>query len=79
MDMIFKQDYMECRYPAYLWTRQTIAKIAHNLLKTFQKIDQERRGLSQPRSETQLSHEVGADLKTALGWIWLAAQYKAAK
>lgn len=78
MDMIFRQDYMECRYPAYLWTRLTIAKIAHNFLKAFQKIDQEQKGLTKPRSEAQLSHEVGADLKTALRWIWLASQRKAA-
>ena len=78
MDMNFRQDMMQCKYPAYLWTRQTIAKIAHNWLKTFQKIDQEMRGLKEPRSEAQLSHEVGADVRTAITWMLRTANRKAA-
>ena len=69
---------MQCQYPAYLWARQTLAKIAHNWLKTFQKIDQEMKGLKEPRSEAQMSHEVGADVRTALMWMLRTANYKAA-
>ena len=69
MDMVWGQDRMQCQHPTYLRTRETLAKMAHNLLKTIQLIDKKERGLTQPRSLTQLTHEVGASLETGLSWL----------
>lgn len=69
MDMVWRQDQMQCQYPSYLWTRETLAKIAHNLMVTFQKIDQRERRLSVPRSISQLTHEVGVTLENGLAFL----------
>lgn len=69
MDMIWRQDQMQCMYPAYLRTRETLAKIAHNLLVLFRKIDQQERGLSKPRSESELSKEIGVTFENGLRWL----------
>lgn len=69
LDAIWRQDQMQCRYPAYLRTRSTLAKIAHNLLVTLQRIDQEERNVNKPRSLNQLSFEIGATPMRALEWL----------
>lgn len=69
MDAIWRQDQMQCMYPEYLRTRESLAKLGHNLLVIFRKIDQEERGLTTPRSETQLSHEVAVTLENGLKWL----------
>ena len=69
MDMIWKQDMMQCQHPTYLRARESLAKMAFNLVKAFQRIDQQERGLSRPRSLTQLTHEVGASVETGLFWL----------
>lgn len=74
MDMLWQQDYMQCKHPAYLNTREAIAKLGHNLLKTFQQIDKKERGLSRMRSEKQLQNEVGITVENGLIWMLKAIQ-----
>lgn len=69
IDLIWRQDQMQCKYPEYLRARTSLAKMAHNSLMIMQKIDQEERKLAKPRSETQLSHEVAATLGHGLLWL----------
>ena len=60
---------MQCQHPAYLNTREALAKIAGNLVRAFQVIDQQERGLKEPRSLAQLTHEVGSSLAVGLRWL----------
>lgn len=69
MDMIWRQDWMQCQHPTYLNTREALAKMACNLVRAFQAIDQQKRGLKKPRSLTQLTHEVGSSLEVGLRWL----------
>ena len=69
IDLLWRQDQMQCKYPAYLRARTSLAKMAHNSLMIMQKIDQEERGLTKPRSEKQLSHEVAPTLEHGLHWL----------
>lgn len=77
MDAIWRQDQMQCMYPEYLRARESLAKLGHNLLVTFRKIDQEERRLKTPRSETQLSHEIGVTLENGLDWLAKIFEWKA--
>ena len=77
MDAIWQQDQMQCMYPEYLRTRETLAKLGHNLLVTIRKIDQKERKLKEPRTETQLSHEVGVTFENGLEWVEKIFRYKA--
>lgn len=79
MDAIWRQDQMQCMYPEYLRTRETIAKLGHNLLATFRKIEQEEKNLKEPRTEKQLSNEVGVTFENGLAWLEKIFRYKAAK
>ena len=72
--MLWQQDYMQCKHPAYLNTREAIAKLGHNLLKTFQQIDKKERGVSRMRSEKQLQNEVGITVENGLIWLLKAIQ-----
>ena len=65
-DVVQKQDQMQCMYLEYLRTHGTLAKIGHNLVQTVLRIEQEEKGLSQPRSGTQIAHEVTVIFKNAL-------------
>ena len=67
---------MQCMYPEYLRTRETLAKLGHNLLVTLRKIDQEERNLKEPRSEKQLSNEVGVTFENGLEWMEKIVRYK---
>ena len=69
---------MQCMYPEYLRTRETLAKLGHNLLVTLRKIDQEERNLKEPRSEKQLSKEVGVTFENGLEWLEKIVCYKKA-
>lgn len=69
MDAIWRQDQMQCMYPEYLRTRETIAKLGHNLLVTLQKIEQKEKNLKEPRSEKQLRNEVGVTFVNGLEWL----------
>ena len=69
MDMIWRQDWMQCQHPACLNTREALAKMASNLVRAFQVIDQQERGLKEPRSLAQLAHEVGSSLEVGLRWL----------
>ena len=60
-----------------LRARESLAKLGHNLLVTFRKIDQEERRLKTPRSETQLSHEIGVTLENGLDWLAKIFEWKA--
>ena len=77
MDAIWRQDQMQCMYPEYLRARESLAKLGHNLLVTFRKIDQEERRLKTPRSETPLSHEIGVTLENGLDWLAKIFEWKA--
>ena len=77
MDAIWRQDQMQCMYPEYLRTRGTLAKLGHNLLVTLRKIEQLEQNLREPRSETQLSHEVGVTFENGLAWLERIFRYKA--
>ena len=76
MDAVWKQDQMQCKYLEYLRTRETLAKIGHNLVQTVRRIEQEEKGLSQPRSGTQIVHEVAVTLESALSWLGKIFAYK---
>ena len=78
LDAIWRQDQMQCMYPEYLRTRETLAKLGHNLLVTLRKIDQEERNLKEPRSEKQLSNEVGVTFENGLEWLEKIVRYKKA-
>ena len=69
LDMIWSQDQMQCKYPQYLIARETLSKLAHNILVSFQKIDQEERGIAKPRSERQIGQDVGCTFESALSWF----------
>ncbi len=69
MDMIWRQDWMQCQHPACLNTREALAKMAGNLVRAFQVIDQQERGLKEPRSLAQLAHEIGSSLEVGLRWL----------
>ena len=69
---------MQCMYPEYLRTRETLAKLGHNLLVTLRKIDQEERNLKEPRSEKQLSNEVGVTFENGLEWLEKIFRFKQA-
>ncbi len=43
--------------------------MAGNLVRAFQVIDQQERGLKEPRSLAQLTHEVGSSLEVGLRWL----------
>ena len=43
--------------------------MAGNLVRAFQVIDQQERGLKEPRSLAQLAHEVGSSLEVGLRWL----------
>ena len=77
MDAIWRQDQMQCMYPEYLRTRGTLAKLGHNLLVTLRKIEQLEQKLREPRSETQLSHEVGVTFENGLAWLERIFRHKA--
>ena len=68
MDTIRKQDQMPCKYLAYLRTRETLAKIRHNLVQTIHRIEQEEKGWAKPRSGTQIVNEAAATIESALSW-----------
>lgn len=78
LDAIWRQDQMQCMYPEYLRTRETLAKLGHNLLVTLRKIDQEERNLKEPRSEKQLSNEVGVTFENGLEWLEKIFRFKKA-
>ena len=69
MDMSWRQDGMQCQHPASLNTREALAKMAGNLVRAFQVIDQQERGLKEPRSLAQIAHEVGSSLEVGLRWL----------
>ena len=45
---------------------------------TLRKIDQEERKLKEPRSEKQLSNEVGVTFENGLEWLEKIVRYKKA-
>ena len=48
---------------------RSLGKEASNLVRAFQVIDQQERGLKEPRSLAQLTHEVGSSLEVGLRWL----------
>lgn len=46
---------MQCKYLEYLRTYEMLTKIGHNLVQTVPRIEQEEKGLLQPRSGMQIS------------------------
>ena len=77
MDAVWKQDKMQCKYIEYLRTRETLAKIGHNLVQTLRRIEQEEMSLSKPRSGTQIVNEAAATVESALSWLCKIFDYKA--
>ena len=59
-------------------TKQPSSSPGHNLLVTLRKIDQEERKLKEPRSEKQLSNEVGVTFENGLEWLEKIVRYKKA-
>lgn len=77
MDAVWKQNRMQCKYLEYLRTRETHVKIGHNLVQTVRRIEQEEKGLSQPRSDTQIIHEIAVTFERVLSWLGKIFAYKA--
>ena len=77
MDAVWKQDKMQCKYIEYLRTRETLAKIGHNLVQTLRRIEQEEMSLSKPRSGTQIVNEAAVTIESALSWLGKIFAYKA--
>lgn len=77
MDAVWNQDLMQCKYIEYLRTRETLAKLGHNLVQTVRRIEQEEKGWSKPRSGTQIVNEAAVTIESALTWLGKIFAYKA--